>query len=617
MRQTEIRTGSYVRSPRIGHQAPSFVAWRSFVGLLAILVALVAAVHWPALGATAHGLDDDWYLLDNRLVQQPSVDSATRFLAEVKKPSTVPGYYHPLTMISLMIDYAIMGRTPDLRPFHRTSLALHALNAALVASLAFVLFGEVLPAALAGALFGLHPLTVEQVAWISERKTVLATFFALASLVSYVLWTHARRSAYFVLSLAAYALAVLSKPTVILLPALLVLLDGWPLRRLSAGTVWEKGPFFAVSAVSAITTLLSQNAQPHVASGYSGLQWLLAIPYSLAFYVGKILIPSGLSIFYPGSRSLDAASVGLWLHVLGAAGLGVAVWRWRRKIPAIWTMVLFYVVALVPTIGNMNFAEVAVANRYAYFPMVGLFVLAGFGLALFRRTATAPVIAAVLAVLMLEAWGTRGYIRHWKDTETLYRHLVQIAPDSASLHMNLAIELMRQGRGAEALPHAEQAARLAPHRIDAHFNLGNILSGEGRPQEALEAYNRALEIQPNLVFVHVNRGLALEALGRLDEAAAAYREALRWNPQDTIAEGNLGMTLFKQGRTDEALARLARTLRIDPRQPVARFFYAMALERKGERERAIEQYRRVLELEPDHAEARRRLQAMTTLADER
>jgi hypothetical protein len=233
------------------------------IGLTAVLIAAVClavlATHWPALSAKATSIDDGQYLMGNPLVQNPCWDSARRFLTEVLKPSTVSGYYQPLTMISLMLDYALGGREDNLFPFHRTSLALHAANTALVIVLLYLLFGNIWAAAAVGLLFGVHPMTVEPIPWLSERKTLLSAFFAFWALIFYICFTRTTgNKKYYIAALVAYLLALMSKPTSIFLPLMMLLMDYWPLNRLRCQVIVEKIPFLFLAAVFIIMTIVSQ-----------------------------------------------------------------------------------------------------------------------------------------------------------------------------------------------------------------------------------------------------------------------------------------------------------------------------------------------------------------------
>jgi hypothetical protein len=272
-----------------------------------IVAAIVTAVHWPVLSARAISFDDDPYLFSNPTLMNPSGLAAVRVLTEVVDSSHIHGYYEGLTLVSLMADVALGGSSNNLRPFHRTSLALHVLNTLLVIALLQLLFHRPWAAAAAGLLFGLHPLTVEPVAWVWERKTVLATALVLSSLVLYVVYTRRRGLGWYLAALAFFALALLAKPTVTPLPLLLLLLDWWPLRR-TAGAgrralfeiAIEKVPFLILAGISSTITILSMRQTAMV--GLHGGSSIAAIPlricYLIAFYFGKIIWPARLSSVY-------------------------------------------------------------------------------------------------------------------------------------------------------------------------------------------------------------------------------------------------------------------------------------------------------------------------------
>ena len=286
--------------------APTRRDWPLLLGLAAAVVVVVAITFWPVLDAQAISLDDHQFLVRNPLVQNPSWASVQRFFAEVRKPTTVQGYYLPLSMTSLMLDYARGGRPDHLLPFHQTALALHLLNTLLVILLLYLLFGQVGAAALIGLLFGVHPLMVEPLAWVGERKTLLAATFAFASIVLYVAHARRPRRCAYVLSLLAYVAALLSKPTAVPLPAMLLLIDYWPLRRLSPRGLLRLAPFFVLGGLFAIVTISSHSATASIQiGGAAPAAWPLLLCYLLPFYLAKIVWPAGLTSVYAAPDPLS------------------------------------------------------------------------------------------------------------------------------------------------------------------------------------------------------------------------------------------------------------------------------------------------------------------------
>jgi len=275
--------------------------------VIGAVCAIVAAVHWPALGSKALSFDDQQYLIDNSLVQNPSLASAKRFFIEILEPSTVHGYYQPLAMISLMLDYAAGGRDNNLRPFHITSLAFHTANTALVIVLLYMLFGNIWAAAAVGLLFGVHPMTVEAIPWVGERKTLLAAFFALWSLILYVRYSRGGVWKAYAGCFAMYLLALMSKPTSVPLPAVMLLMDYWPLKRLSVKSIWEKLPLFALAGAFAVITYISQNRTASTASPTTYGPWHipLVLCHNIIFYLYKMILPVNLSSHYAFPKPFD------------------------------------------------------------------------------------------------------------------------------------------------------------------------------------------------------------------------------------------------------------------------------------------------------------------------
>lgn len=532
-----------------------------------IVAAAAAAVHRPVLEAQAASFDDHSFLFGNPTLRELSWDSVGRVFGEVFESPNVKGYYEPLTLVSLMADVSAGGRPDDLRPFHRTSLALHAANTALVVWLLYALFGNVWAAAVCGLVFGVHPLTVEPVAWVWERKTLLSTFFALLSLLAYVKGVGGpgrgvrgqgagQDRLWYFLSFVAFALALLSKPTSTPLPVLMLILDGWPLRRLGRRAITEKIPFFALAAVSAVVTIISTHRGGAVTvggeSGWAGLP--LRIAYLNAFYLWKVVWPWPLSSVYemPASlasgRMIGAAAFSAAL----VAGLVLSV-RKTRAAAAGW---LFFFVAILPTLGILQYSWVEASDKYVYLPGVGLLLVGAWAAtAAWDRGAAGRVLVVAVGVVLAAACttGTRRYLTKWKDSETLYRHMLEVAPGVKKLHNSLGNALVRRGRWDEAAWQFEQALQAPPEETpEAHNNLANILAQQGRYEEAIGHYLQVLAIRPDFPAAYGNLANVLQLQGRYAEAVEQYRGALRQRPEDVTTLGNLAWLLATREFPPEA-----------------------------------------------------------------
>jgi len=349
-----------------------------WVFLSLIVVGATLFAHWPALDAEAINMDDQDYLFANPVLQHASWASVGVIFREVFRSSTVQGYYEPLTLLSLMLDVAAGGCPDNLRPFHVTSLVLHLLNTILIIVLLYMLFGRPWAAAAVGLLFGVHPLTVEPVAWVWERKTILAAFFGLWCLIFYVRYTRRPSFGAYAGVLVMFVLALMAKPTITPLPALLLLVDFWPLGRLNGRAVLEKAPLLAIAGISAIITVISTsvNTSSVALLGENSLAQLpLKICYLIVFYLCKIVWPANLSSIYllPQPMALSQPLV------LGAVAgtcvliLLLVVSLRRTRAPAMAS--LFFIVAISPTFGVVQYSWVAASDKYVYIPAIGLLMV--------------------------------------------------------------------------------------------------------------------------------------------------------------------------------------------------------------------------------------------------
>jgi len=561
--------------------------------------------------------DDEQYLTENYLVQNPSLGSAGRFLAEVLKPSTVRGYYQPLTMISLMIDYALGGRPDNLRQFHRTSLALHVMNTMLLIVLLYLLFDQVWAAVGVGLLFGLHPLTAEPIPWVGERKTLLAAFFAIWCLILYV--RYARKSNWKLYGgcMVMYAAALMSKPTSTPLPVLMLLMDYWPLRRLKKQVVLEKVSFFVVGGISAIITYVSQSSTYGVKlpSEYGFWRIPLTICHNIIFYLYKIIWPANLSSHYAFPMPMGLSNPMVLAGVIGVCILILLLLISLRRTRAVLTGWLFFFVAILPTMQIISFNYLIASTKFVYLPSIGLLMILSWFLGrifqvqrVSRRPALrAAVITIILVLAGAETFATRRYLVHWRDTVSLQKHFLTVTPNAAHVHFNVGSALQSEGKHEEAISYYRQALQIRPKHFYAHKNLGDALSEQGQLAEAMEHYRRAIAIKPDYFQAYYKLGVAFQDQGNLNEAIEYYRRAIQIKPDYFIAHYKLGVLLKLQGKLDEAITHYRRVLQIIPNHCYTHKKLGDALFVQSKLDEAIGHYRQALQINPDYAEAHNNL----------
>ena len=575
-----------------------------------VVGAITLVTFWPVLGARAILFDDYEYVIQNPLVQHPSWRSAWLFLSEVRSPSTVSGYYQPLAMTSLMIDYAL-GRG-DYQVFHAVSLGLHVGCTILVIGLVYALFGDIWAAAAAGLLFGLHPGAVESMAWVSDRKTLVATFFALGSLILYV--RHARRPAAgnYSACLLLFGLALLSKPTVTLLPVVLMLMDFWPLRRWGRRSILEKLPLLGLAGISAAITSISQGAAGGVITPEQYPIWgtPLILAHNIIFYLRNILWPAHLSAYYPWPKPFNLSQPAVQIGLIGTLLLLpilIASIRWTRALLVSWLM--FFVIIL-PAIGIIGFTTSIAADRFAYLPKIGLLI----GLAYFIHRVNQSnkhrqwfVAAAVLCASVAEIRWTREYLQEWGNSERLLRYMVAQSPKSPYLHGNLGNVLQGEGKIEDAA--REYLAALAlGEDVAAHQGLGEILRSQGNLIEAERHLRAAHNLLPQDVGTAVNFAIVLDRLHKFDESSAIFEQVVRARPHMASVFFDYGLSLFRQGRLDAAEQTLRRALELQADHGGAHYQLGCLLASRGQFREALDHWRLAAGANPSDA------QTLVTLA---
>jgi protein O-mannosyl-transferase len=545
------------------------------------------------------------------------------------------GHYQPLSWLSFALDYLVWGTDPV--GYHLTNLILHALNAALFFFLARLLlvralaipdrnrqFAITLGAALAALLFSLHPLRVESVVWATERRDVLSGLFYFAALYCYVSADRSDQSRRRLLgvSVLLYALSLFAKGTAMTLPAVLLLLDVYPLERLPGApsgwfrpkyraVLWEKLPYIVLAAVFAA---LAITAQQNTGALRPVQQYFLSYRlgqafYGFCFYLWRSLVPLHLSPLYELPFDFDAWLPLFYLCGFAVLAITVALYCLRRRWPALLASWLYYLVLLVPVAGLAQSGPQLVADRYSYLSCLSWALLAGGGLSRFLMFAGGAagrsklVVVSSSAVLMTLAVMSWQQSKVWRDTTTLWRRVIAVAPDSSIAYYNLARTYEDQGDFAQSLQYYRRALENNPLNADAQYNLARLLAKQGMVSEAIAGYRRALQIRPNDADAHNNLGLLLGRQGDFEAAIAAFRLAIRIDPQYGKAYFNLGRLLAQRGEPEQALSNYRRALDVEPNQPEILLAMAETLVRLRRFDDAAIRLQKVVSLKPDSPDA--------------
>jgi protein O-mannosyl-transferase len=616
--------------PEIYNHRKEFLVRYVDVCVCLFLIIATLVVYWQVQGYEFVNFDDTKYVTQNRHVSEGvSLDSIIWAFTTIHA-----GNWHPLTWLSHMTDCQLFGVNP--RGHHLTSLLFHIINSLLL----FVVFrkmtGKLWASAFVAAMFALHPLHVESVAWVSERKDVLSTFFALLAILSYMRYVR-QPSVYRYLAVTlCLALGLMSKPMLVTLPFILLLLDYWPLNRFQTqpptntnskrqnATVFdlirEKIPLFVLVVISCCVTFYAQKHGGAVKS----LDFILLdariantlIAY--AAYITKMIYPVNLAFLYPYPEMLSGWKVAGSGLLLG--GISYLAVKTRKQRPYFITGWLWYLGTLVPVIGLVQVGMQSMADRYTYIPLIGLFIIAAWGvpeLTLKWRNAKVWMVTSViiiLSVLMAVTFKQAGY---WKDSIRLFEHAVQTTSNNYIAHYNLANVLVKKGRVDEAITHYLQALEIQPEFADAHNNLANALNMQGKTDDAIYHFSEALRINPDYEGAHYNLGVALDRQGRPDDAIFHYLQAIKTNPDYVNAHYRLGVAFNRQGRIDEAITQFLAAIKIKPDYPEAYNNLGAALFRKGDLAGAIDCFQTALGMKPDYAMAKNNLKKVRMIQREK
>jgi len=597
------------------------------------LLALTLAVFWPVYRFDFLSYDDSEYVSQNVRVQAGlnggNIAWAFRTFFFMN--------WHPLTWLSYMLDSQLFGLRSG--AFHLVNVLLHALTTLLVFAVFKRMTGARWPSAFLAMLFAVHPLHVESVAWIAERKDVLSGFLFMLTLWAYLRYTERPQPRRYSLTLLFFAFGLMAKPMLVTLPFVLLLLDFWPLRRLHTATtpsithhpssitdhpsprlLWEKAPFFILAGVSSLLTCLAQRGAEVPFASLSLAQRFTNSLVSYGRYLGKAIWPQNLAVYYPHPGHWPAWEVaGAALLLFAVTLFAIAQWRKRPYLAVGW---FWFLGMLVPVIGLVQVGGQSMADRYMYLPLIGLLIISIWGALDLLHTHThnlnpnpnpnpnpahplrrsLPILGAAAAVLACLLVSSRQ-VRFWDNTQHLFERALAVTSGSSQAHEGLGVALLLDGKTNEALPHFTAALDIDPANYSAYGSVGNVLLGQGKTAEALVQIQKGLQLSPDNPILNHNCGLCLALQGRFAEALPYYSAALRAKPEFPDALFSYGNALVELRRYDEAIVQYETALRLKPNFAPVHFNLGNVLKEQGKFAEAAGHYQALLQIEPANSSA--------------
>ncbi len=600
----------------------SFVIFTYFALILGTLL-----VFWQVRNFGFVNYDDSDYVYENQHVLNGLTEDGVIWAFTTNHS----GNWHPLTWLSLMLDCQLFGTNPGW--MHLMNLLLHLANTLLLFAILRKMTGALWPSAFVAAAFAIHPMHVESVAWIAERKDVLSTLFFLLTLAAYISYVRRPGLIRYALTLLLFALGLLAKPMLVTLPFVLLLLDYWPLERIggpdfaqgatpgrqrtedtsqkvsAVRLIAEKIPFIALSIVSSVITFLAQlSAVAHI-DALALKDRIANVFLSYVRYIGKMFWPQNLAVLYP----FDISKFPFWqiaccvLLVLVISVLVICFGHKQRYLPVGW---FWFLGMLIPVIGFVQVGSQSLADRYTYISYTGLFIIIAWGLPeLLSKWPYRKIALGIAAVMVLTAMGIYTYRQagYWKDGPTLFTHAIEVTQNNYIVYNTLGNAYFRLGRYQDAEETYKQAIRIKPDYVDAHYNhivynnLGVTYDKLGRYQDAVETYKQAIRIKPDDAEAYSNLGLAYCNLGRYQDAIESLKQAIRIKPAYAEAYINFGVTYYKLGRYQDAVEAYKQAIRIKP--DFAQTYYNLGVTYlvAGDKGAALEEYKILKTLDAEKA----------------
>jgi tetratricopeptide (TPR) repeat protein len=589
-------------APTYEHPKPKILCGRSW-GICLALAAITFAVFGQTLNHEFINFDDNDYVYGNPVVAQGLTGQGLVWAGGVHAEN-----WHPLTWLSHMLDCQIYGLHPG--GHHLTNVLLHAATVIALFLILRRMTGATWRCAFVAAVFAIHPLRVESVAWVAERKDVLSGLFFMLTIGAYVCYARGPRTAgrYGLVALL-FALGLMCKPMLVTLPVVLLLLDRWPLQRAepTGKLLLEKLSLFALSAASCAATLWAQTALASPTGAPLPLSLRCAnAAVGAVVYLGQMVWPSGLALIYPYAyHGLAPWKAPLALALL-AVLTGLALWQ-RRRQPWLLTGWLWYLVMLLPVAGIIQVGHQAHADRYTYLPQIGIYLAltwlaAGWcEKAPVRRQAVLCAVPVLLAALMFVAWRQTAC---WQNSETVWSHTVAVTDANDIAHVNLGAAFLQKGRLDDAISEYQRALLINPAVAETEYDLGSAYLQEGQVDAAAAHFQSALQINPSFAPAHFSLGNISMQNGQMDDAISQYQAALKINPANPDAHLSLGNALMAQARSDEAILHFRAAVQLRPEFAQAHNNLGNALMQKGQIDEAIAHFQAALAVRPDYAKAR-------------
>ena len=574
--------------------------------------------------------DDYQYIKDNWKIKSGLTSESISWAF-----TTFYGYnWFPITWLSHIFDYQLYGLNP--KGHHLTNLLFHIANALILFMVLLRMTGKLWRCAFIAAMFAFHPLNVESVAWVAERKNVLSTLFWLLTMWAYIHYAEKSTIKNYGLVLLFFALGLMSKPMLVTLPFVLLLLDYWPLRRLKleqGGSdneipvksqyhvkseflklMLEKVPLFALATGACIVTFIAQQEGASINANNLSLPTRLTnAVVSYLEYLKKMIWPNDLAVFYPHPESTLAAWKWVVCFVMLVTITAISI-KFIKKAPYFAVGWFWYLGTLIPVIGIVQVGVQAMADRYTYIPLIGIFIIVAWGVPELiskwhhKEKVLSVSVGIITLTLLITTW---GQVSQWKNSITIFKHALKVANENSYnsylINYHLGGAFWNKRKTGEAISHFKMAIKINPDYANAHSNLGNALGKEGKFSEAISHHKMAIKINPDYVPAYNNLGLVLGAEGKTEEAISYYKMAIQINPDYAQAYNNLGFALGAEGNNEEAIFHFKMAVELKPDLVDAHYNLGFALDADGNNEEAISHYKMAIKFDPDHFWAHNKL----------